>query len=248
MGIGKATAMALAREGVKVAICARGIDALKQTAAEIKAATNSTVIPIRADVTSLEDIKLLVWSTVNELGNVDILVNNAVNSVSGKFTELPDEAWLNHIHTKVMGYIRCAREVVPSMKRKGGGRIINIGGMAARTASPTNPSSGVTNSAVSNMTKALSDEVAQYGILVNAIHPGSTRTPRHAQLLREQAQRANTTPEAIERQTVSTIPIGRMIEPEDIASLIVFLTSNGASAITGQTIAVDGGAGRGVYY
>jgi NAD(P)-dependent dehydrogenase (short-subunit alcohol dehydrogenase family) len=185
MGIGKATALALAREGAKVAICARGMEALKETAREIQGATGATVIPIRADVTSGEDIKMLVWSTVNELGNVDILVNNAVNSVSGKVTELPDEAWLNHIHTKVIGYIRCAREVVLSMRRKGGGSIVNIAGMAARNSSPTNPSSGVTNSAVSNLTKALSDEVASDGIRVNCIHPGSTRTQRQMQLVEE---------------------------------------------------------------
>jgi 3-oxoacyl-[acyl-carrier protein] reductase len=133
MDIGKATALALAREGAKVAICARGMEALKETAREIQGATGATVIPIRADVTSGEDIKMLVWSIVNELGNVDILVNNAVNSVSGKVTELPDEAWLNHIHTKVIGYIRCAREVVPSMRRKGGGCIVNIAGWRPAT-------------------------------------------------------------------------------------------------------------------
>jgi 3-oxoacyl-[acyl-carrier protein] reductase len=91
------------------------MEALKEIAREIQGATGATVIPIRADVTSGEDIKMLVWSTVNELGNVDTLVKNAVNSVSGKVTELPDEAWLNHIHTEVIGYIRCAREVVPSL-------------------------------------------------------------------------------------------------------------------------------------
>ena len=248
MGIGKATAMALAQQGAEVAVCARGLEGLKATAQEIKDATGSQVISIRADMTSAEDIKMLVFSTVQALGEIDILVNNAVNSTSGRASELSDEAWLNHIQTKVMGYIRCAREVVPSMRSKGGGRIINIGGMGARNASATSPGSGVTNSGISNFTKALADDVAADGILVNCIHPGSTRTQRQMGLIEERAAREGVTSEEILKKTVANIPIGRMVEPEDIANLVVFLVSNQASAITGQTIGVDGGAGRGVYY
>ena len=248
MGIGKATALALAREGVNVAICARGLETLKQTAQEIRDATGARVVPVRADMTSPEDIKMLVFATVQELGEVDILVNNAVNSTTGRASELPDSVWLNHINTKVMGYIRCAREVIPSMRRQGGGRIINIAGMGARNASATNPGSGVTNSGVAAFTKDLADDVAADGILVNCIHPGSTRTQRQMGLIEERAAREGIAPEEILRQTEATIPIGRMIEPEDIADLVVFLASNRATAITGQTIGVDGGAGRGVYY
>ena len=248
MGIGKATALALAQQGVSVAVCARGLDVLKESAREINDATGRRVIPIRADMTSAEDIKMLVFSTVKALGEIDILVNNAVNSTSGRASELPDEVWLNHINTKILGYIRCAREVVPSMRAKGGGRIINIGGMGARNANATNPGSGVTNSGISNFSKTLADDVAADGILVNCIHPGSTRTQRQMGLIEERAAREGVTPDEIMKKTVANIPIGRMVEPEDIANLVVFLASQQASAITGQTIGVDGGAGRGVYY
>ena len=248
MGIGRATALALAREGANVAICARGLDALKQTAREIQDATGSTVVPIRADMTSVEDITMLVWSTINELGHLDILVNNAVNSTTARASELPDDVILNHINTKVMGYVRCAREVVTSMKNKGGGRIVNIGGMGARSASATNPGSGITNSGVAAYTKALADDVAADGILVNCIHPGSTLTQRQLQLIDERAAREGVSSQQIMDRTVANIPIGRMVQPEDIANLVVFLVSDQASAITGQTIAVDGGAGRGVVY
>ena len=248
MGIGQSTATALAREGAKVAICARGFDTLKQTAREIQEATGSTVIPIRADMTSSEDIGLLAWSTISELGHIDILVNNAVNSTTARASELPDEVILNHINTKIMGYIRCCREVVSSMKHKGGGRIINIAGMGARNANATNPGSGITNSGVAAYTKALADDVAADGILVNCIHPGSTLTQRQLQLIDERAEREGVTTEEIMRRTVANIPIGRMVQPEDIANLVVFLCSDQASAITGQTIAVDGGSGRGIIY
>ena len=248
MGIGQATARALAREGANVAICARGIDALKQTAREIQEETGSTVVPIRADMTSVEDITMLVWSTITELGHIDILVNNAVNSTTARASELPDDVILNHINTKIMGYVRCAREVITSMKHRGGGRIVNIAGMGARNASATNPGSGITNSGIAAYTKSLADDVAADGILVNCIHPGSTLTQRQLQLIDERAEREGISPDEVMQRTVANIPIGRMVQPEDIANLAVFLVSDQASAITGQTIAVDGGAGRGVVY
>ena len=133
-GIGRATALALAQEGADVAICARGVEALEEAAGEIHSRTGRRVVSVRADMTAPEDIQNLVASTITDLGGVDILVNNAVNSVAAPFMELPDDAWLNHINVKVMGYVRCAREVIPHMQLRGGGRIINIGGMAARSA------------------------------------------------------------------------------------------------------------------
>ena len=247
-GIGKAIAWALAREGCSVAICARGEADLRAAAAAITDAAGVPVIPIRADMTVPEDIANLVRESVAALGRLDILVNNAVNSASDRASQIPDEVILNHITTKVMGYIRCARECVPHLIQAGGGRIINIGGMAARNSSPTNPGSGVTNSAMSNYSKALADDVAADGILVNCIHPGSTRTERYMGLVAERAARSNTTPEAELARSVAEIPIGRMVEPDDIANLAAFLCSDLASAITGQTIAVDGGGGRGVHF
>jgi len=236
-GIGRATALGLAQEGANVAICARGVEDLEMAAAEIAEISGRTVLPVRADMTVLEDIQNLVATTVAELGGVDILVNNAVNSVAAPFLELSDEDWLNHINVKVMGYVRCSREVVPHMERRGGGRIINIGGMAARNAGNLTNSNGVTNSAVSNIAKNLGDQVAHLGILV-----------RQVQLLERRARDANISVEEAERRSVSEIPIGRMVEPEEIANLVLFLVSEKASAITGQTIAVEGGAGRGVSY
>ncbi len=247
-GIGRTTALALAREGSDVAICARGMEDLENAAAEIRDQTGRKVLAVRADMSDPGDIKNLVSSTVAELGGVDILINNAVNSVAAPFMELADEDWLNHINVKVMGYVRCAREAIPHMINRGGGRIINIGGMAARSANSLTNSNGVTNSAVSNIAKNLSDQVAKDGILVNCIHPGTTRTPRQDMVLERQARDANVSFEEAERRAVAGIPIGRMVEPEDIADLVLFLVSERASAITGQTIAVEGGAGRGIHY
>ena len=247
-GIGRATALALAQEGVDVAICARGMGDLEDAAADIRASTGRKVLAVQADMGNPEDIKNLVATTVAELGGVDILINNAVNSIAAPFMELADEDWMNHINVKVMGYVRCSREAIPHMQERGGGRIINIGGMAARSANSLTNSNGVTNSAVSNIAKNLSDQVAANGILVNCIHPGTTRTPRQTMLLERQAKDANITIQEAEQRAVEAIPIGRMVESKDIADLILFLVSDRAGAITGQTIAVEGGAGRGMHY
>ena len=247
-GIGKATALALAQEGVDVAICARGVEALEEAAEEIRSKTRRRVLAVSADMTILEDIQNLVASTVAELGGVDILVNNAVNSAPAPFMELPDDAWLNHINVKLMGYVRCSREVIPHMRRRGWGRIINVGGMAARRIRKTNITSGATNAAVSNIAKNLSDQVAKDGILVNCIHPGGSRSQRQDLMMEKRAEYANMSVEDTERLELSAIPIGRMVEPEDLANMIVFMVSDKASAVTGQTIAVEGGASRGVYY
>ena len=247
-GIGRATALALAQEGADVSICARGVEDLEDAAAEIRSETGRNVLPIRADMNDVNDIRRLVSSTVAELGGVDILVNNAVNSVAAPFMELADEDWMNHINVKVMGYVRCAREVIPHMIQRGGGRIINIGGMAARTAGALTNSNGVTNSAVPNIAKNLSDQVAKDGILVNCIHPGTTRTPRLAGLLERRARDANIGFEEAERQAAADTPIGRLVEPEEVAHLVLFLVSDKANAITGQTIGIEGGAGPGIHY
>jgi len=242
-GMGRSHAVLLAERGADVIVHDVIADNVAETVEMIRAAGREAR-SITMDIREVEPFQ----AAVREMGRIDILVNNAVNSTSGRASELSDEAWLNHIQTKVMGYIRCAREVVPSMRSKGGGRIINIGGMGARSANATNPGSGVTNSGISNYTKALADDVAADGILVNCIHPGSTRTQRQMGLIDERAARESVTSEEIMKRTVANIPIGRMVEPEDIANLVVFLASNQASAITGQTIGVDGGSGRGVYY
>jgi len=232
--LGKAIARALAQEGVHVAICARGVEELAKTAQEIERDTGTKVLPVQADMKSVDDIKRLVSATVNEYGGLDILVNNAASTIRGKILELDDEAWYNRFDGKVMGYIRCAREAVPYMIGRGGGRIVNISGSAARSASNSSAAAnGVANATVANLTKFLADDVAKHGILVNCVHPSGIPTTPKAQ--------ASAAGERLP-------PIGRVIRPKELANVVVFLCSDMASAVTGQSICVDGGAGRGVSY
>ena len=247
-GIGKAIAYALAREGCAVAICARGETDLHAAAAEISDATGARVIPIRADMTVPEDIVGLVQEAVAELGKLDILVNNAVNSTSDRASQIPDEVILNHITTKVMGYIRCARECVPHMIGAGGGRIINIGGMAARNSSPTNPApaSPIQRCPTTPKLSRMTWRATGYSSI--AFTPAAP-VPSDIWDWWPNAPFATTRRRMRNwPQSVAEIPIGRMVEPDDIANLAAFLCSDLASAITGQTIAVDGGGGRGVHF
>jgi NAD(P)-dependent dehydrogenase (short-subunit alcohol dehydrogenase family) len=217
-----------------VAICARGIEDLKNTANEIARDTGAEILPVQADMKSADNIKQLVSTTVREFGGLDVLVNNAASSIRGSVLQLTDEAWYNRFDGKVMGYIRCAREAIPHMIQRGGGRIVNISGTAARSASNSDTAAnGVANAAVANLTKFLADDVAKHGILVNCVHPGGIPTRPKAQKLA-----------AAERLP----PIGRVVRPDELAKVVVFLCSDLASAVTGQAICVDGGLGRGISY
>jgi len=246
-GIGRACAIAFAREGARVAICARGIDALEQTAGEIRA-LGTEVMAETADVSVVADIDRFVAAAAQRFGGLDVLVNNAVSFAVGGFGELPDEAWQHHFNVKLMGYVRGTRAALPHLRRSGRGRIVNVAGIAARHVSGPGMTAGAVNAAIVNFSKALADQVAADGILVNAVHPGATRTHRHEIILDRLMQDHAIDREEAERRSVANIPIGRVIEPQDVASLIVFLASEPAAAITGQTIAVDGGAARGVFY
>ena len=241
-GIGKAIALQLASEGVRTVICARSLENLKQAADQIVSATKGEVLPLQCDVSDGSTVNKLVADTVDAFGGVDILINNAAGSGSGAFLELTDEAWLHHLDVKLIGYVRCARAVLPHMKQNRWGRIVNIGGEAAR--GNGGYVSGAANSAVVNFTKKLSDDLAAFGITVNAIHPGSTRTQRREHAA---ARKGITLDESLKEQ-IERIPIRRLIEPDDVASAVLFLISAKAAAITGQVLGVDGGSTRGIYY
>ena len=247
-GIGMATAMCLAQEGVDVAICARGAEALEEAATEIRSKTGRRVLTLRADVTVPEDIENMVAATVAEFGGVDILVNNAVYSIQAPFMELTDEQWYMYINSKLMGYVRCSRAVIPHMQRRGGGSIMMMGSTAGRNVSARGMSNGVVNSGVSNLAKNLANQFGKDGILVNCIHPGGTRTPRLTQMQEKEARDTSRSMDEIMSHDVSRVPIGRLAEPEEFGYLVLFLASDRAKALTGQTIAIDGGSTLGMYY
>lgn len=246
-GIGRATALLLARHGVHVALCGRTPETLAATSEEIRA-LGVSAWPFVADVSRLQDIQRFVRDAADAAGRVDILVNNAVTSLSAPFEEQTDEHWQHHIDVKLMAYIRCIREVEPHLRAGGWGRIVNIGGMTARIVAPLRVTNGIVNAGVANLTKQMASQLARHGTTINCVHPGSTVTERLRAGFERRARDAGVSYEEIVAESVADIPLGRLIEPGDIASAVLWFCSPLADMVTGQSIAVDGGSAASVNY
>lgn len=248
-GIGKATARALAREGVSVAICSRNETEAKAAAEELAKDTGARILGFRADTHSAEDIRNLVVGTVAAFGRLDILVNNAARvggSAPDALATVTDDLIVSDFETKMLGYVRCAREAVPHMTRNGWGRIVNVSGMAARTGGGV--SGGMRNAAVSNLTKVLADELGPKGITVNCVHPGAVVTELLPARMQVQAAARQTTVDHVVQQMGQGNAIRRIVTADEVAAVIAFLCSPRAIAITGENIGVSGGGARAVFY
>ncbi|HEY3919661.1 MAG TPA: SDR family NAD(P)-dependent oxidoreductase [Stellaceae bacterium] len=229
-GIGKAITRQLAEEGVDVVIAARNLAPLEATAREIAAATGRKIVPIAADMGDDDAVAALVAEAVRALGGIDILVNGAAapggTVPSAKIAQVASDNLLFDVNVKVAGYLRAARAVAPHLVANGWGRIINIGGGAARRTG--NYIASVRNAAVSSLTKNLADELGAKGVNVIAIHPGTTRA---GQVIAADA----------EKRLTALVSIGRLVEAKEIAYLVAFLASPKSVAINGETIAAGGG-------
>ncbi|MCH9675378.1 MAG: SDR family oxidoreductase [Gammaproteobacteria bacterium] len=246
-GIGRAVALKLAEQGANIVICGRTRKSLDETAQKIEA-LGVTCWAYETDVSRLDEVEQLVRKTVADAGGVDLLVNNAVTSTSAPFDELTDELFRYHIDVKLLAYIRIARLVLPLMQKHGWGRIVNIGGMTARIVAPLRMTNGVVNAGVANFTKQFAGYAAPSKVTVNCVHPGYTATERVQQMFASEAKQSGRSVEEIVAERTRDIPLGRLIEPDDLASAVLFFCSPMAQMITGQCIAVDGGSGTSIPY
>ena len=235
-GIGRATALRLAREGAKVAICARRQEQLDKTAAEIKKA-GAEVLAVSADMSKAADVERFMKAVIDRFGRVDILVNNAGTSARGKFLEIDDKTWGADIELKVFGAIRCTRLAVPHMKKQGGGRIVNITISSAKQPGAESYPTSVSRAAGLALTKALSKEYAPDNILVNTVCIGKIKSGQHERRYTREGKKA----EDYYRETSKDIPLGRVGEAEEVANVITFLVSDAASYVTGTSVNLDGG-------
>ena len=239
-GIGYASALALAREGARVAICARGQEGLERAAAALRAETGADVLPVQADMEVRDDARRLMAHTAEHFGGIDILVNCAGRSPGGLLLEITEEQWFTSLNLKFLGYVRAMTEVIPYMLQGGGGRIVNVIGNDGVKPIYWELTPGAANAAGINTTLALAEQYAPHGILINAVNPGPVVTDRWDGLEKQMAKDRNISQEEAHRLAVRSIPIGRICRPEEVADLVCFLASGRNTFITGTLVNIDG--------
>ena len=238
-GIGRATAVVLAREGAKVAIGARRQGPLDEARAAVEA-VGGECLALSTDVTSDADCEALVTETINRFGGVDILINNAGQSSSGRIESHEIDVWAVDMDLKLYGALRLAKLCVPSMRERGGGRIVNLLNIGCKTPGAGSMPTAASRAAGLAMTKALSKEVAADQILVNAACIGSVDSAQWHGF--HQARMPDATYEEFLDSVGEGIPVKRIGTSEEAANMIVFLASGAASFISGCAINIDGGA------
>jgi 3-oxoacyl-[acyl-carrier protein] reductase len=243
-GIGRGIALELAREGCRVALCARGKDALEAAASEVRA-LGVEALAIPADVTTAEGVGQAVDAALDAFGGVDVLVNNVGGSTGGSFLETSIEDWQRAIDLNLLPAVRASRLVVPAMRRRGGGAIINIVSIYGREWGGSyvrRPTYIAAKAAEIGMSKALAMELAPQGIRVNAVAPGSIVFPGGGWEKRTQED-----PEGIAAFLRADLPLGRFGRPDEVGRVVAFLASDAASLVLGACLNVDGGQSRALF-
>jgi len=240
-GIGRAIAEALAAEGADIAINSRSPGKLVQVRQDIMAATGVKVVAIPADLTDPNAIDDVVDAAKAALGKVDILVTNTGGPPSGPFEDHDAKVWSQAIAQNFESVVNLVREALPAMKERGWGRIINVTSISVKQPVAGLILSNSIRAGVTGFAKTIANEAGPFGVTVNNILPGFTRTERLGELAAATAGRTGETPESVYAGWQEAVPAGRLADPAELGALAAFLASEQASYITGQSIAVDGG-------
>jgi NAD(P)-dependent dehydrogenase (short-subunit alcohol dehydrogenase family) len=235
-GIGRATALRLAREGAKVAICARRAEVLERAAEEIRASGGDCFAHI-ADVTDSAQVERLVAALIEHFGRLDIVVNNAGTASAHPFEQIGDDVWQADLDLKLHAAIRTTRAALPHLKRRGG-RIINITTPGGKQPAARSLPTSVSRAAGIALTKALSKELAEHRILVNTVCVGLIRSAQQDNIARQRGFSS----EHYYSELGKSVPLQRVGEADEVANVIAFLASEAASYVTGTSINVDGGS------
>lgn len=250
-GLGKATAIQLAREGAHVVMCSRSLERINAAVEEVNAEATrfengGSAIGIEADVRKQDDVDRLVKAAMDSHGRIDILINNAGGPPAGTFETLDVEAFQDAVDLNLMSTVRLSKSVVPIMKEQGGGSIVNITSISVKQPIDGLILSNTARAGVIGLAKSMANELGQYGIRVNNVGPGPTRTDRILDLARQRAESGGMSMDDALSEDASSIPLGRLGEPEEFANVVTFLASPAASYVTGITLQVDGGLYRGL--
>ncbi|MGE5704774.1 MAG: SDR family oxidoreductase [Clostridia bacterium] len=240
-GLGKATALMLAKEGANVAICGRDEAALAAVSTEIEQASGQAPLAIKVDVRNAQDIERLVQATAERFGSVDILINNAGGPPAGSFDQMTDEMWQQGFEQNLLSYVRAIRAVLPYMRKQQFGRIINFTSSSIKEPIANLILSNTFRTGIVGLAKTLSTELGPDGILINTIGPGRIATDRVASLDEITAGRLQIDKDTVRQQAEARIPLGRYGQPEEFARVVTFLASPANSYVSGQALLVDGG-------
>ncbi len=241
-GLGRAVANELAREGAKLVICARKVRPLERARLAIFNETGAEVVAVPADLSEPADVDRVVAAAKAEFGRIDILVTNTGGPPPGPFESHSRDTWSEAIRQNLYSVLNLTREVLPGMRDAGWGRIINITSVAVKQPVDGLILSNAVRAAVTGFAKTLANEEAHFGITVNNVMPGYTKTERLEQLAADAADRSGLMLEEAYALWENQIPMGRIGTPAEFAALVTFLASERASYITGTSIPVDGGA------
>ena len=245
-GLGKAAALGLAREGAKVAMCARTLSTLESAAEHIRRETGADVMTHAIDVTVYDDVRRFVADVMRRFGRLDICVANAGGPPSKMFAETTVDDWQAAAELNLMSTVYLAKETLPIMRRQRWGRFIAITSLTVKQPVDGLVLSNAVRAGVTGLVKSLSNEYGPDNVLVNNVCPGYTATERLVSLAGTLANREGVTAKEIVTRWTSQTPLRRLGKPEELADLVVFLASERASYITGASIPVDGGTVKGL--
>lgn len=240
-GLGRAVAAELAAEGARVVMCARGAEALRAAADEIRRTTGAEVMEVAGDLSVPADVERVASTALDEMGRVDILVTNTGGPPAGPFESHSPEAWDAAVRQNLTSVLNLTRAVLPGMKERRWGRIVNVTSIAVKQPVDNLVLSNAVRAAVTGFARTLANEVAPLGVTVNNVMPGYTRTDRVTELAARNAAQKGTSPASELERWEREIPMARLGEPREFAAMVAFLCSERASYITGTSIAVDGG-------